>query len=115
MQVVESEETVPSGHVVLSASFEKESDGMPTEGTLTLHIRDKAVGSGDDPERSQGSSGSVAGVGLRALGARGRHRRLSQAKAVVVHGGTSSGHHRRQRRRIHRSRQGRGRLRAASP
>jgi arylsulfatase A-like enzyme len=45
LQVVASEETVPTGHVVLSASFEKEGDGMPAEGTLTLHIRDKAVGS----------------------------------------------------------------------
>ena len=46
VQVVESDETVPTGHVVLSASFDKEGDGMPTQGTLTLHIRDKAVGSG---------------------------------------------------------------------
>ena len=30
--------------VVLSASFDKEGDAMPTQGTLTLHIRDKAVG-----------------------------------------------------------------------
>jgi arylsulfatase len=31
---------------VLSASFEREGDEMPTRGTLTLHIRDRAVGSG---------------------------------------------------------------------
>ena len=30
--------------VVLSAPFDKEGDAMPTQGTLTLHIRDKAVG-----------------------------------------------------------------------
>jgi len=46
IQVVESEDTVPTGHVVLSASFEREGDEMPTQGTLTLHIRDRAVGSG---------------------------------------------------------------------
>lgn len=45
-QIIESTELVPTGHVVVSASFEKEGDGMPTEGTLTLHIRDKAVGEG---------------------------------------------------------------------
>ena len=49
-QIVESTEPVPTGHVVLSASFEKEGDAMPTEGTLTLHIRDKAVGSGNDQD-----------------------------------------------------------------
>ena len=37
-QIVESTEPVPTGHVVLSASFEREGDGMPAEGTLTLHI-----------------------------------------------------------------------------
>ena len=45
VQVVQSDETVPTGKLVLSASFEKEGDGMPTQGTLTLHIRDKAAGS----------------------------------------------------------------------
>jgi arylsulfatase A-like enzyme len=62
VQVVESEETVPSGHVVLSASFQKESDGMPTEGTLTLHIRDKAVGSGTI--RTQPGKFGLGGGGL---------------------------------------------------
>jgi arylsulfatase A-like enzyme len=62
VQVVESEETVPSGHVVLSASFEKESDAMPTEGTLTLHIRDKAVGSGRI--RTQPGKFGLGGGGL---------------------------------------------------
>jgi arylsulfatase A-like enzyme len=62
VQVVESEETVPAGHVVLSASFEKTSDGMPTEGTLTLHIRDKAVGSGTI--RTQPGKFGLGGGGL---------------------------------------------------
>ena len=44
-QMVTSSEPLPLGHVIVSASFEKESDTMPTEGTLTLYIRDKAVGS----------------------------------------------------------------------
>jgi arylsulfatase A-like enzyme len=46
VQVVESDEPVPTGQVVLSATFDREGDGMPAQGTLTLHIRDKAVGSG---------------------------------------------------------------------
>src|SRR6476620_8988012 len=62
VQVVESEETVPSGHVVLSASFEKESAGMPTEGTLTLYIRDKAVRSGTI--RTQPGKFGLGGGGL---------------------------------------------------
>jgi arylsulfatase A-like enzyme len=62
VQVVESEETVPAGHAVLSASFEKTSDGMPTEGTLTLHIRDKAVGSGTI--RTQPGKFGLGGGGL---------------------------------------------------
>jgi hypothetical protein len=45
-QIVESTEPVPTGHVVLSASFEREGDAMPPAGTLTLHIRDQAVGEG---------------------------------------------------------------------
>src|SRR3954447_24894964 len=43
-QVVESTELVPLGHVVLSASFERDGETMPAEGRLTLHIRGDAVG-----------------------------------------------------------------------
>ncbi len=43
-QVVESDVTIPTGHVVLSATFDRKSQGMPTTGTLTLHIRDQAAG-----------------------------------------------------------------------
>jgi hypothetical protein len=32
--------------VVLSASFEKEGETMPTGGMLTLHMREEAVGEG---------------------------------------------------------------------
>ena len=42
VQTVVSDETIPTGHVVLSASFERTSTTMPTQGTLTLHIRDQA-------------------------------------------------------------------------
>ncbi len=61
-QIVESTEPVPTGHVVLSASFEKEGDAMPTEGTLTLHIREKAVG--EAKIKTQPGKFSLAGEGL---------------------------------------------------
>ena len=46
LQVIRSSERVPTGHVVLSATFERQNQAMPTQGLLTLHIRDKAVGQG---------------------------------------------------------------------
>jgi len=46
LQTIASSEPIPLGHVVLSASFERQSQGLPTQGTLTLHIRDKIVGQG---------------------------------------------------------------------
>jgi hypothetical protein len=61
-QTVESTEPVPTGHVVLSASFEKEGDGMPTAGTLTLHIRDQPAG--EDKVKTQPGKFSLAGEGL---------------------------------------------------
>jgi hypothetical protein len=61
-QVIESTEPVPLGHVVLSASFAKEGDGMPTEGALTLHMRDQAVGEGRI--KTQPAHFSLAGEGL---------------------------------------------------
>jgi arylsulfatase A-like enzyme len=61
-QMIESTEDVPLGHVVLSASFEKEGDAMPTEGTLTLHMRDEPVG--DGPIKTQPAKFSLAGEGL---------------------------------------------------
>ena len=44
VQTVVSDEKIPTGHVVLSATFERQNTTMPTQGTLTLHIRDKQVG-----------------------------------------------------------------------
>jgi hypothetical protein len=43
-QYVESTKPVPTGECVLSASFEKEGDAMPTTGTLSLFINDEKVG-----------------------------------------------------------------------
>lgn len=45
LQTVVSDEQVPMGHVVVSASFEREGETMPATGTLSLNIRDKVVGS----------------------------------------------------------------------
>jgi hypothetical protein len=61
-QVVDSTEPVPTGHVVLSASFDREGDGMPAEGTLTLHMGDRAVG--DARIRTQPGKFSLAGEGM---------------------------------------------------
>ena len=61
-QIVESTEDVPIGHAVLSASFEREGDTMPAEGTLTLHIRENAVG--DGRIKTQPGKFSIAGEGL---------------------------------------------------
>jgi arylsulfatase len=46
VQVVESTEPVPAGHVTLSASFEREGNTMPPRGTLSLHMRERQVGEG---------------------------------------------------------------------
>jgi hypothetical protein len=46
VQVIESDQSIPTGHVVLSASFDREGDSMPVQGTLSLYIRDGKVGEG---------------------------------------------------------------------
>ncbi|HEY6397390.1 MAG TPA: arylsulfatase [Solirubrobacteraceae bacterium] len=61
-QMIESIEPLPTGHVVLSASFEKDGDTMPAEGTLTLHVNDKPVGEGRI--KTQPGKFSLAGEGL---------------------------------------------------
>jgi arylsulfatase A-like enzyme len=43
VQTVRSDEPLPTGHVVVSAAFEKETDALPTEGTLSLYVRDQKV------------------------------------------------------------------------
>ena len=49
-QIVESTEPITTGHAVFSASFEREGDTMPAEGTLTLHIGKTKVGEGKDQD-----------------------------------------------------------------
>jgi arylsulfatase A-like enzyme len=61
-QMIESSAPLPTGHVVVSATFDKEGDAMPTEGTLTLHIRDQAVGSARI--KTQPGKFSLTGEGL---------------------------------------------------
>jgi arylsulfatase A-like enzyme len=62
VQVVESDQPIPTGHVVLSASFEREGTAMPPQGTLTLHIREEAVG--QDTIRTQPGKFGLGGGGL---------------------------------------------------
>jgi arylsulfatase len=61
-QLVESEEPIPTGQHVFSASFEKEGDGLPTEGTLTLHVGEAKVG--EAKIKTQPGKFSLAGEGL---------------------------------------------------
>jgi arylsulfatase A-like enzyme len=53
---------ITTGHHVFSASFEREDDSMPAEGTLTLHIRGDKVGEG--LIKTQPGKFSIAGEGL---------------------------------------------------
>jgi hypothetical protein len=53
---------LPTGRKVLSASFEREGDTMPAEGTLTLHVGDRTVGQGRI--KTQPGKFSIAGEGL---------------------------------------------------
>jgi arylsulfatase len=41
---VEATKAVPTGHVILGASFERQGDTMPATGTLSLFIGDENVG-----------------------------------------------------------------------
>ena len=61
-QIIESNEPITLGPVVVSASFEREGVTMPSEGTLSLHIRDRQVGQGRI--RTQPGKFSLAGEGL---------------------------------------------------
>jgi arylsulfatase A-like enzyme len=61
-QIIESDETIPSGHVVLSASFERQGDTMPTQGTLSLYLRDQKVG--EDTIKTQPGKFGLGGGGL---------------------------------------------------
>jgi arylsulfatase len=61
-QIVESNETIPSGHVVLSATFDRQGDTMPTQGTLSLYVRDAKVA--EDTIRTQPGKFGLGGGGL---------------------------------------------------
>jgi arylsulfatase len=61
-QKIESTKDVPIGQVVLSAAFVKESDGLPTTGTLSLFINDEKVGEGQI--MTQPGNFSLVGEGL---------------------------------------------------
>ncbi len=61
-QKIESSEKVPTGKSVLSAAFVREGTDMPTHGTLTLYINDKAVGSAQI--KTQPGNFSLVGEGL---------------------------------------------------
>ena len=82
-QIVESNETIPSGHVVLSASFDRQGDTMPTQGTLSLYIRDQKVG--EDTIRTQpGKFGLGRWPGPRTLRGRAGRPRLRRRIALAV-------------------------------
>ena len=61
-QVIESTGPVPTGRHVFSASFEREGDTMPAEGTLTLRVGEETVGQGRI--MTQPGKFSIAGEGL---------------------------------------------------
>ena len=61
-QIVESTESLPTGHMVVSASFDRDGDSMPAEGTLTLHAGKREVGRGRI--KTQPGKFSIAGEGL---------------------------------------------------
>src|SRR5580704_6063937 len=61
-QIVESTEALPVGHAALSASFERDGDSMPAEGTLTLYVGERQVGQGRI--KTQPGKFSIAGEGL---------------------------------------------------
>ena len=107
-QIVESTEPLPTGHVVVSASFERDGDSMPAEGTLTLHVGEQEVGRGPHQDPAGQVLDRRRGTEHRQGRGRAGHRRLPGPGAVALHrrhdparGG------RRQRRAVRRPR-GRG-------
>ena len=61
-QLVESTKEIPTGAVILGASFVREGDWMPTTGTLSLFIDDEKVGEGQI--MTQPGNFSLVGEGL---------------------------------------------------
>jgi arylsulfatase len=62
LQTVESTKDVPTGKLILGASFVREGDSMPTTGTLSLFIDDEKVGEGKI--MTQPGNFSLVGEGL---------------------------------------------------
>jgi len=61
-QLVESTKEIPTGAVILGASFVREGDSMPTTRTLSLFIDDEQVGEGQI--MTQPGNFSLVGEGL---------------------------------------------------
>jgi arylsulfatase A-like enzyme len=61
-QIVESTKEVPTGKVILGASFQREGTSMPATGTLSLFIDDEKVGEGTI--MTQPGNFSLVGEGL---------------------------------------------------
>jgi hypothetical protein len=61
-QLIESTTEVPTGRVILGASFVREGEEMPTTGTLSLFIDDEKVG--DGKIMTQPGNFSLVGEGL---------------------------------------------------
>ena len=61
-QLVESTKEIPTGRVILGASFVREGEEMPTTGTLSLFIDDEKVGEGTI--MTQPGNFSLVGEGL---------------------------------------------------
>ncbi|OLF10680.1 arylsulfatase [Actinophytocola xinjiangensis] len=61
-QLVTSTAEIPVGDVVLSAVFVRDGDGLPTTGTLSLHVGEQKVGQARI--RTQPGNFSLAGEGL---------------------------------------------------
>ena len=61
-QVVAASTQVPTGRVILSAAFEKDGDGTPTTGTLSLYVGEEKVA--EATIRTQPGKFALAGEGL---------------------------------------------------
>jgi arylsulfatase A-like enzyme len=61
-QIVDSEQRIPPGEVILGATFVREGDSMPTTGTLSLFVDDEKVGEGRI--MTQPGNFSLVGEGL---------------------------------------------------
>jgi arylsulfatase A-like enzyme len=61
-QIIESSVEIPTGELILGATFVREGDSMPTTGTLSLFIDDQKVGEGQI--MTQPGNFSLVGEGL---------------------------------------------------